>query len=214
MRGKKKLRQRKRIRKHRVVSEKRIVLKSIGTFRLPMIKEGSENQSQKGREAQVMEKKVLVGLRSDDRIDDVVSFLRGILTPGVKVVFLVPYPVKAWSYLPPHCDDAEIGRAATLAGRKHLGQFIWEAQRNLAEAKVSSAREALRDKNVKVEFELYTGRLMSAICDCANRSAFEWIVTLKRDAFGSTIRKAIATLFGSLPADIRAMYIYRCRWAQ
>ena len=161
-----------------------------------------------------MEKRVLVGLRSDGQIDDAVSFLQDIVTPGMKVVFLIPYPVEPWSYLPPHCDDAESGRAATLAGRKHLGQFTWETQCNLTEAKLSSARQALGDKNVEVEFELYTGRLMSAICDCANRSAFEWVVTLKRDAFGSTTRKAFATLFGSLPADIRAMYIYQCRWAQ
>ena len=156
-----------------------------------------------------METKVLVGLKRYDRIDDAVSFLQEIVTPGMKVVFLIPYPVKAWSYLPRHCDDAEIGRAATLANRKHLSQFIWETQRHLAEAKVSGARETLRKENVEVEFELYTGRLTWAIRDCVARSKFHWIVTPtgRGEWIGTSIRDAVARLWCSKEGEIRGLYI-------
>jgi hypothetical protein len=161
-----------------------------------------------------MEKKVLVGLRSHDRIDDAVSFLQDIVTPGMQVVFLIPYPVEPWSYLPRHCDDAEIGRAATLANRKHLSQFVWETQRTLAETRVFGARQALRNKNVEVEFELYTGRLTWAIRDCMARSEFHWILTWGREWFGFAVRKTFANLFESETTRLRAMYVYQRRYAQ
>jgi len=156
-----------------------------------------------------MEKNVLVGIRNHAQIDDAVFFLRDIVTPGMKVVFLIPYPVEPWSYLPRHCDDAEIGRAATLAGRKHLGQFIWETQRNLAEAKLSSARQALGKENVEIEFQLYTGRLTWAIRDCMARSEYRWIVTPtgRGEWIGTAVRDAIARLWCSKEGQVRGLFI-------
>jgi len=122
---------------------------------------------------------------------------------------LLPYPVELWSYLPRHCDDAEIGRAAILANRKHLSQFIWETQRDLAEARVSNARQALRKENVEVEFELYTGRLTWAIRDCVARSEFRWIVISSGEGewIGTFIRCAFARLWCSKEGEIRGLYI-------
>lgn len=158
-----------------------------------------------------MKREVLVGLRSPDRIDDAVFFLQDIVAPEMKIVFLIPYPVERWSYLPKHCDEAEIGRAATLVNQKNINQSTWETQRNLAEARLSGARQALRNQNVEIEFGLYTGRLTWAIREYVAHSEFHWIVTPtgRSEWIGTAIRDAVARLWRLKANETRGLYTRR-----
>lgn len=159
-----------------------------------------------------MEKKVLVGLRRHDRIEDALPLLEDTVRPGTKIMFLLPYPVEPWSYLPKYCDDAEIGGGATFVSRKYASQFVWETQRQLAEARLYSVRETFGSKNVQVEFKLYGGRLTSVVRDCA--SEFDWIVTWKNNWLGLSIAKGIAGLFGWQRSSSHGVYVQRFRYAQ
>ena len=157
-----------------------------------------------------MIKRVLVGLRRYDRIEDALPLLEDTVTPGTKVMFLIPYPVEPWSYLPKYCDDPETGRAATFVTRKYASQFVWETQRQLAESRLYNVRQALCSKNVEIEFKLYGGSLTSAIRDCANHSEFDWIVTWKSHWLGFSVPKA--GLFRRQPSA--GLYLQRFRYAR
>ena len=124
-----------------------------------------------------MQKTVLVALRKYDRLDGAVSCLEDVMKPGMKVVFLVPYSVQAWPYLPDHCDDAEIGRAATLVGANLIERCGWESQKKLAENKVSGARERLHKRSIETETRLYTGSLGKALQDYTAQAEVHWIAT-------------------------------------
>lgn len=162
-----------------------------------------------------MEKKVLVGLKRHDQIDDAVSFLQEIVMPAMTVVFLIPYPVEPWVYLPRHCDDAGIGRAATFMSKKFLSQGDWESQRSLAAQTVARARRALRDKVVDVEFELYTGTLRRQIRNCAAEGEFHWIVTPTRSSYSisDTLHKFMALWDGSQLAEVASLSVRKLRCA-
>lgn len=113
-----------------------------------------------------MAKQILFPLKRDDRIEDLIPFLEELAKPGMRVVFLVPYPVESWLYLKDHWVTTESPREATLAGRKIMDRYSWEVQKGLAEQKVAPAREVLQKVGMEVGVDLYTGSLRKVIEDC------------------------------------------------
>lgn len=108
-----------------------------------------------------MAEQILVPLKRHDRIEDIIPYLDKIAKPGMRVIFLIRYPVEPW--LRNHCVITESPREAILAGRKIMERYSWEIQRGLAEQRLLPAREALQKIGVEAVVDLYAGRLRDVI---------------------------------------------------
>jgi hypothetical protein len=123
-----------------------------------------------------MEGKILVAMQRQDRPEEIIPYLENLARPGMRVIFLVRYPVKLWSYLRDHWVDTESPRKAQLAGQELAERYSREAQIGLAEEKIAPARDALREKPISVEVELYTGNLRSKVLEHTAEGDVDWII--------------------------------------
>ena len=106
-----------------------------------------------------MAKRIVVALRRHDRIEEVLPCIEKIARPGMRVVFLLPYPVKLWAYLSDQRIDTNSPTKAMLAGTGINYRCSWEMQRGLAEQKMAPVRESLRKMDVEAVAHVYTGNL-------------------------------------------------------
>ncbi len=106
-----------------------------------------------------MAKRIVIALRRHDRIEEILPCIEKIARPGMRVVFLLRYPIELWSYLTDHWIDTESPAKAMLAGRKVNYHYSWELQKGLAERKIAAARESLRAMEVEAAVHIYTGSL-------------------------------------------------------
>lgn len=103
-------------------------------------------------------KRVLIPLKCRDRVEEIVPYLKKIAQPGMRVVFLIPYPVGASS-----CRKILSASQAMLSGRDPVYRYSWNTQRALAEWRVSAARETLWRLDVEVAVHVYAGGLTKAL---------------------------------------------------
>jgi hypothetical protein len=105
-----------------------------------------------------MNKKILVPLGQNDRTDEMIPYIEKVARPGMKVVFLVRYPVDGFIW-----GKEEFGMKATLEAKKVVSYYSWEKNLQRAERKVSSACAALRSKGVEAAIDVYAGSLRKAV---------------------------------------------------
>jgi hypothetical protein len=115
-------------------------------------------------------------MRAQDRPEEIIPYLENLAKPGMKVIFLLRYPVKLWSYLRDHWIDTESPRKAQAAGQELAERYSPEAQIGFAEEKIAPARDALREKPISVEVELYTGNLRSKVLEHTAKGDVDWII--------------------------------------
>ena len=106
---------------------------------------------------------ILVPFNSHLQLEDIISVIEEAAKPGMRVVFLVRYPVDPWEWFRDHWVTTASARDAMLAGRKVMERYSWEGQRALAEEMVAPWRYALQKIGVKATVEVYTGSLSSAL---------------------------------------------------
>lgn len=106
-----------------------------------------------------MEKKIVALLRRQDKVEDMLPYLEDLARPGVKVVFLVPYPVEPSFYLRDYWITTESRTKAMSAAKDLVACYSWEMQRGLAEKRVSAALERLQDLGADVSVDLWVGSL-------------------------------------------------------
>jgi hypothetical protein len=123
-----------------------------------------------------MQGKILVAMQGRDRPEEIIPYLENLARPGMRVIFLLRYPVKLWSYLRDHWVDTESARKAQLAGQELAERYSREAQIAIAEDKIAPARAALREKPITVEVELYTGNLQSKVLEHTVMGDVDWII--------------------------------------
>ena len=100
---------------------------------------------------------ILVPFNSHLQVRDIVSVFEEAAKPGMRVVFLVRYPVDPWVWFQDHWVTTESSRNAMLAGRKVIEKYSWEGQRALAEEMVAPWRDVLQKTGVTVAVDVYTG---------------------------------------------------------
>jgi len=111
----------------------------------------------------IMAGQILVPFNSDLRVNDIISVIEEAAKPGMRVVFLVRYPVDPWVWFRDHWVTTESSRDAVLAGRKVIEKYSWEGQRALAEEMVAPWRYVLQKMGVKATVDVYTGSLSSVV---------------------------------------------------
>jgi hypothetical protein len=105
----------------------------------------------------IMAGQILVPVNSHLRIKDVIPVIEQAAKTGMRVVFLVRYPVDRGAWLRDHWITTESSRDAVLAGRKVVERYSSERQRALAEETVAPWRYALQKMGVKATVDVYTG---------------------------------------------------------
>jgi hypothetical protein len=105
-----------------------------------------------------MNKKILVPLGQYDRSDEMIPYVENVARAGMKVVFLVRYPVDGFIWA-----KEEYGMKAALEARKLVTHYSWEENLGRAEKEVAPACESLRAKGIEATVDLYAGSLKKAV---------------------------------------------------
>ncbi|HEV8342952.1 MAG TPA: hypothetical protein VGR30_11345 [Candidatus Binatia bacterium] len=117
----------------------------------------------KQKEEGTMAKEILVALKDQHRLGEIIPYVEEIPRPGMRVIFLVPYPTNSWVWLQDHWVTTESPREAMLAGRKIMERHSWRLQRELAEERIAPMRHLLQKRGVEVIMDVYTGSLASVV---------------------------------------------------
>jgi hypothetical protein len=104
-------------------------------------------------------KQILVAMKPQDRIENMLPSLERVAQPGTKVTFLLRYPVDGFAWPK---QDAETA-AAALEGKKLADYYSWEENVKRAEKKVSVALEVLHRNGVKATADVYAGSLSKVV---------------------------------------------------
>jgi hypothetical protein len=110
----------------------------------------------------IMAGQILVPLRRDDRIEEIISYVDKVTQPGMKVVFLVRYPADGFAWLQAHWGTMETG-INMYAIRQMVERYSLEGQERLAKQRVFPACAALRKKGVEVAVGVYAGGLRRTV---------------------------------------------------
>jgi hypothetical protein len=126
---------------------------------------------------------ILVALKRYDRVEEIIPYLEEVAKPGMRVVFLLRYPVHSSNYFSDHWITTESRTKAALEGRKVIERYSWRRQKELAERKLLAAREAFRKMGVETAVEIYAGSLRRVVSDYAAKENSYLIVTQTRKCF-------------------------------
>jgi hypothetical protein len=111
----------------------------------------------------IMTGQILVPFNSQLRVEDIISVVQEGSKPGMRVVFLVRYPVDPWVWFRDHWVTTESSRNAMLAGRKVIEKYSCEGQGALAEEMIAPWRHVLQKMGVKATVDVYTGSLSNVV---------------------------------------------------
>lgn len=99
-----------------------------------------------------MNKEILVPLGQYDRSEEMIPHIENVGRRGMKVVFLMRYPVDGFIR-----GKEEYGMKATLEAKKLVNYYSWEGNLEKAKKQVAPACEALRAKGIEVAVDVYAG---------------------------------------------------------
>lgn len=105
-----------------------------------------------------MNKKILVPLGQYDRSEEMIPYIENVARPGMKVVFLVRYPVDGFAWA-----KEEYGMRAALEAKKLVNHYSWEGNLEKAKKQVAPACEALRVRGIEADTDVYAGSLKKAV---------------------------------------------------
>jgi hypothetical protein len=105
-----------------------------------------------------MNEKILVPLGQYDRSEEMIPYVESVARAGMKVVFLVRYPVGGFIRA-----KEEYGMRAALEAEKLVNYYSWEGNVEKAEKQIAPAFEALRAKGIEATVGVYAGSLKKAV---------------------------------------------------
>lgn len=105
-----------------------------------------------------MSKKILVPLRQNDRTEEMVPYVEKVARPGMKVLFLVRYPVDGFIW-----GKEEYGMRAAVEAKQLVNYYSWEENLGRAAKRISYAEEVLGCKGVEVAVDVYAGSLKKTL---------------------------------------------------
>jgi hypothetical protein len=138
------------------------------------------------QENEAMVKKILVPLGRYDRSEHIIPYIQKVARPGMKVIFLVSYPVGGMK-----SQREAYGMKAALESARFARGYAWEASVAAAMAQIAAASEALRARDVEVSVELYTGSLQNKIRSYTAAGDVDLILT-----HGGILQRILAVLKG------------------
>ena len=128
-----------------------------------------------------MEGQILVPFNSHLRVRDVISVIEKVAKPGMRIVFLIRYPVNFSAWFRDHWVTTESSRDAMLAGRKIMDRYSLDGQRALAEEILVPWRHALQKMEVKASVDVYTGSLSRVVENYRRRDGISLVMRAQND---------------------------------
>ena len=128
-----------------------------------------------------MEDQILVPFNSHNRVSDIISVIEKAAKPGMRIVFLVRYPVNILEWLRDHWVTTESSREATLQATQIMDKYSIEGQRALAEQIVAPWRPALERMGVKAAVDVYTGSLSGVVENYRRHDAASFLIRTRHD---------------------------------
>jgi len=119
-----------------------------------------------------MNKKILVPLGHYDRVGEMIPYVDKVARSGMKVVFLMRYPVGGIKWPTKEPDTETASEVKEL-----LDYYSWEANLKRAKAEIAPAVEALGRKGVEVAVDVYAGSLKQAVRSHTRNGDVHLIVT-------------------------------------
>ena len=119
-----------------------------------------------------MKKLILVQMKRDDRAEDLLPYVEELARPGMKVVFLLPYPVDGFRY-----STEEFGIKTIEEGKRLVNYYKWDANQKKANDRIAPAAKALSAKGIEVVADIHAGRMANAVRDYAAEGDVHLIVT-------------------------------------
>jgi hypothetical protein len=107
---------------------------------------------------EAMDKKILVPLRQYDQSEEMIPYVEKVARPGMKVVFLVLYPVDGIRW-----QKEEYGMRAALKAKQLVNHYSWEGNLQNAQKQVAPACESLRARGIEASVDVYAGSLKKAV---------------------------------------------------
>jgi hypothetical protein len=120
-----------------------------------------------------MSKEILVAVKTQDRIEDIIPCLERVAQPGTKVTFLLRYPVDGYT----RANEVELFSRSLEETKRLTKHYSWDENIKRAEKKVSPAFEVLSRKGAEVAVDLYAGSLRKAISNHALKGDVHSIMT-------------------------------------
>jgi len=127
-----------------------------------------------------MEGQILVPFNSQTRVSEIIPVIEKAAKSGMRIIFLVRYPMNRWEWLRDHWVTTESSRGATLAGREIMDKYSIEGQRVLAEKIVAPWRQALEKIGVKATVDVYTGSLSSVLENYGRRDGISLLIRARK----------------------------------
>ncbi|MBI4524174.1 MAG: hypothetical protein HY695_10230 [Deltaproteobacteria bacterium] len=115
-----------------------------------------------------MAEKILVPLKRDDRVGEIIPYLEKVTQPGMSVVFLIHHPVNGLKWLHAYCGIMECGIGNALALRRMVESYSVKMRKQLAQQRVFHTCETLRRLGVKTTVDIYAGSLQRALQSSVN----------------------------------------------
>jgi len=128
-----------------------------------------------------MEGQILVPFNPHNRVSDIIPVIEKAAKSGMRIIFLVRYPMNSWEWLRDHWVTTESSRGASLAGRGIMDKYSIEGQRALAEKIVAPWRQALEKMGVKATVDVYTGSLPSVVENYSRRGGISLLIRARKD---------------------------------
>src|SRR5262249_55252502 len=105
-----------------------------------------------------MSRKILVLLGQYDRSEEMIPYIEKVARPGMKVLFLVRYPVDGFILA-----KEEYGMRAALKAKGIGNYYSWQENLGKARKRIASAFEALPAKGIEADVDVYAGSLKKAV---------------------------------------------------
>ena len=105
-----------------------------------------------------MNKKILVPLGQYDQSEEMIPYIEKVARPGMKVVFLMRYPVDGIGL-----RKEEYGMRAALEAKNLVNYYSWEGNLEKAKQQVAPACEALQARGIETAVDVYAGSLKKAV---------------------------------------------------
>src|SRR5262245_49588564 len=149
----------------------------------------------------MMALQILVALKSEDRLSQMIPYIEKIAQPGMKVIFLIRFSPQATANTLRHNSielqcleesrffEAELEKPKFTERNFREPQSI-EEQRLAAEHKVFLALEALLKRGIEITVDVYTGSLNRAVKSYTCKGDVRIVMRARRELMMSFLHKA------------------------
>lgn len=119
-----------------------------------------------------MNKQILVPMKRSDRAEDLIPYVEKVSRPGIKVIFMVPYPTDGFCWA-----REEFGRKAIEEAKRLANYYRWDVNLQKAKDRIAPLLKSLTAKGIEVAVELYAGSMRNAVKEYAAKGDVHLIVT-------------------------------------